>query len=79
MENQKKILVIVPAYNEEGSAGKVVEEVHADLPQAEVLVVNDGSTDLTSEIAQSKGAVVLDLPSNLGIGSHAVRFIPVRL
>jgi len=60
--------VIVPAYNEEGSAGKVVEEVHADLPQAEVLVVNDGSTDLTSEIAQSKGAVVLDLPFNLGIG-----------
>ena len=68
MENRKKILVIVPAYNEEGSAGKVVEEVHADLPQAEVLVVNDGSTDLTSEIAQAKGAVVLDLPFNLGIG-----------
>jgi glycosyltransferase involved in cell wall biosynthesis len=68
MDNKGKILVIVPAYNEEGSVGKVVEEVHTHLSQAEVLVVNDGSTDLTSEIAKSKGAIVLDLPFNLGIG-----------
>jgi hypothetical protein len=68
MENQERILVIVPAYNEEGSVGRVVEEVYTHLSQAEVLVVNDGSTDLTSEIARSKGAIVLDLPFNLGIG-----------
>ena len=59
MGYEKNILVIIPAYNEEGSVGKVVEEVHTHLPQVEVLVVNDGSTDLTSEIAQSKGAIVL--------------------
>ena len=68
MEFKKRILVIIPAYNEEGSVGKVVEEVHTHLSQVEVLVVNDGSTDLTSEIAKSKGAIVLDLPFNLGIG-----------
>ena len=63
-----KILVIIPAFNEEGSVGKVVDEVKAHFPKVDVLVVNDGSTDLTSEIAQSRGAVVLDLPFNLGIG-----------
>ena len=68
MGYEKNILVIIPAYNEEGSVGKVVEEVHTHLPRVEVLVVNDGSSDLTSEIAQSKGAIVLDLPFNLGIG-----------
>jgi glycosyltransferase involved in cell wall biosynthesis len=68
MEIQGKTLVIIPAYNEEGSVGKVVEEVKTHLPGIDVLVVNDGSTDLTSEIAQYKGAIVLDLPFNLGIG-----------
>jgi hypothetical protein len=68
MGDQEKILVIIPAFNEEGSVGKVVEGVHTHLPQVEVLVVNDGSTDRTSGRARSKGAVVLDLPFNLGIG-----------
>jgi glycosyltransferase involved in cell wall biosynthesis len=68
MRLTKRILVIVPAYNEEGSVEKVIEEVRTHLPQAAVLIVNDGSTDLTSEIAKSKGAIVLDLPFNLGIG-----------
>jgi glycosyltransferase involved in cell wall biosynthesis len=68
MESEKKALVIIPAFNEEGSVGKVVEEVHSHLPQVDALVVNDGSTDLTSEIASAKGAIVLDLPFNLGIG-----------
>ncbi len=68
MENKGKILVIIPAYNEEGSVGKVIEGVRTHLSQADILIVNDGSTDLTSEIAKSMGAVVLDLPFNLGIG-----------
>ncbi|HYA90788.1 MAG TPA: glycosyltransferase family 2 protein [Thermodesulfobacteriota bacterium] len=68
MELKKRILVIIPAYNEVRSVGKVVEGVKIQLPQIEVLVVNDGSTDLTSEIAKSKGALALDLPFNLGIG-----------
>jgi hypothetical protein len=68
MELGKKILVIIPAYNEEGSVGKVVEGVKTQLPLTDVLVVNDGSTDLTFEIAKSRRAIVLDLPFNLGIG-----------
>ncbi len=63
-----KVLVIIPAYNEEGSLGKVIEGVKQYLPGADALVVNDGSTDLTSERAKASGATVLDLPFNLGIG-----------
>jgi hypothetical protein len=65
---EKKTLVIIPAYNEEGSVEKVVEEVRHHLPQAEILVVNDGSIDVTSSKARASGATVLDLPFNLGIG-----------
>jgi len=68
MGNKQKILIVVPAFNEEGSVGKVVEEVHTHLPQAGMLVVNDGSTDRTSEKARASGATVLELPFNLGIG-----------
>jgi len=68
MEAQKNILVIIPAYNEEGSVEKVVEEIHTYIPQVEVLVVNDGSTDKTLERARTAGVNVLDLPFNLGIG-----------
>jgi hypothetical protein len=68
MEGIPKILVIIPAYNEEGSVGKVIEEVRHHLPQADILVVNDGSTDLTPKKAKACGARVLDLPFNLGIG-----------
>ncbi len=67
-EDKKKVLVIIPAFNEEGAVGKVVEEVRIHLPHADVIVVNDGSTDLTSEKARATGATVLDLPFNLGIG-----------
>jgi len=68
VNDQGKILVIVPAYNEEGSVEKVIEEVRTHLSKADILIVNDGSTDHTSEKARACGAVVLDLPFNLGIG-----------
>jgi len=65
---EQRVLVIIPAFNEERSLEKVVGEVNIHLPQADVLVVNDGSTDLTSEKAKACGGMVLDLPFNLGIG-----------
>ena len=68
MDVNQKVLIIIPAYNEEQSVGKVVEDVKRHHPEVDMLVVNDGSKDLTSEIAKSMGAVVLDLPFNLGIG-----------
>ena len=69
MESEKKALVIIPAFNEEASIGRVIEGVRRALPQSTILVVNDGSKDLTSKNARGFfGAKVLDLPFNLGIG-----------
>lgn len=63
-----KVLVIIPAYNEKKSIGGVVRDIRASLPGADVLVVNDGSTDDTSGEARQSGAMVLDLPCNMGLG-----------
>ena len=63
-----RCLAIVPAYNEEASIAEVVFEVRDFDPDLEVLVVDDGSTDLTAACAEEAGARVLRLPLNLGIG-----------
>ena len=68
MPDDRSLLVIVPAWNEEDSVGSVVAELSTALPTADVLVVNDGSTDRTSAVAREAGALVLDLPVNLGVG-----------
>lgn len=64
-----KTLVIVPALNESGSIARVVHDIHQYVPEADVLVINDGSIDDTTRIAQDAGAVVLDMPYNVGIGA----------
>ncbi|HHW48132.1 MAG TPA: glycosyltransferase family 2 protein [Clostridiaceae bacterium] len=63
-----KILVIIPAYNEEASIGAVISQIKHSTPEADIVVVNDGSKDNTSSRAREAGAVVIDLPFNLGIG-----------
>ena len=62
-----RVLVVIPAYREEKSIGAVVTAVREHFP-FNVLVVNDGSPDGTSAAARDAGAIVLDLPCNLGIG-----------
>lgn len=63
-----KILVVVPAYNEEANIGGVIEDLRKNFPGGDILVVNDGSQDNTSEVVKKLGAGVIDLPYNLGIG-----------
>jgi glycosyltransferase involved in cell wall biosynthesis len=65
---QPRSLAIVPAYNEEGQVGAVVEAIHHETPDFDVLVVDDGSTDETAGRAREAGAEVLVHPFNLGIG-----------
>jgi glycosyltransferase involved in cell wall biosynthesis len=61
-------LAIVPAYDEEGSVGAVVDEIRAADAGFEILVVDDGSRDATALVARAHGAEVVSLPFNLGIG-----------
>ncbi|ADP77864.1 glycosyl transferase family 2 [Methanothermus fervidus DSM 2088] len=62
----KKNIIIIPAYNEEKSIGKIVKEC---LKYGEVLVVDDGSTDNTSKIAKKYGAKVIKHEKNKGKGA----------
>ena len=64
----EQTLIVMPAFNEEASVGAVVREVFAALPGVAVLVVDDGSTDDTTEEARAAGALVATLPFNLGVG-----------
>jgi glycosyltransferase involved in cell wall biosynthesis len=60
-------VVFIPAWNEEGNLPDVLEDLRRELPEADVLVVDDGSTDRTAEIARRHGAEVLSLGTNRGL------------
>lgn len=68
MSPSRSLLIVIPAWNEQETIAAVIAETRGALPEADILVVNDGSTDRTSQIAATSGALVLDLPINLGVG-----------
>lgn len=75
-----RTLVFIPAWNEEGSIAVVIAGVRESLPEADLLVIDDGSTDATAERAREAGALVASLPFNQGLGAalqtgylHALR------
>ena len=64
----RKILVLIPCYNEEQNIVNTVERLKAACPDVDFLVINDCSTDGSAALLQSHGYPFLDLPVNLGIG-----------
>ncbi|MCB1004640.1 MAG: glycosyltransferase family 2 protein [Acidimicrobiales bacterium] len=62
------LLFIIPAFNEEEALPGVLTELAGAYPDADVVVIDDGSSDATAAVAREGGAVVLQLPYNLGIG-----------
>ena len=63
-----RIVAVVPAYNESGAIGRVIDEIRSFDPALDIVVVDDASTDETALIAAAHGATVLRLPFNVGIG-----------
>jgi glycosyltransferase involved in cell wall biosynthesis len=63
-----RYLAVVPAYNEANTLLSVIASIRASAPAFDVLVVDDGSTDSTGDIAEHAGAALLRHPFNLGIG-----------
>lgn len=63
-----RVLVIIPAHNEEDSLPGTLAEVRAKAPGVDVLIVDDGSRDATAEVARAAGVPVVRHPVNLGVG-----------
>jgi hypothetical protein len=64
-----KKLLIIPAYNEEQNIDRVLDDINEHLKGFDILIVDDGSTDSTRELAIKRGVNVVSLPYNLGIGA----------
>jgi glycosyltransferase involved in cell wall biosynthesis len=64
----RRVIAVVPAYNEERAIGAIVDEIRAFDASFDVVVIDDGSTDATATVAAEHGAAVVTLPFNLGIG-----------
>ena len=60
-------VVFIPAWNEEQNLPAVLDDLHRELPDADVLVVDDGSTDATAAVARAHGAEVLSFGENRGL------------
>ena len=63
-----KLLILIPAFNEEGAVSGVVQAVKGVMPGVPILVVDDCSVDATVTAARGAGAEVLTLPHHLGLG-----------
>lgn len=68
IQRPPRVLIIIPAYNEQAAVGQVIASVREHCPFADMVIVNDGSTDDTQTIARAQSVKVLDLPINIGIG-----------
>lgn len=62
-----KVLVVIPAYNEEKSIERVVDNLITNYPEYDYVVINDGSKDDTAAICKRRGYQFVNLPVNLGL------------
>lgn len=63
-----KILIMIPAYNEQNTLESLIEDIRNKCPEADYVVINDCSTDGTKDVLKAMGATFVSAPVNLGIG-----------
>ena len=68
ISSHRRAIAVIPAYNEQATVAGVIRDVQLHAPDFDVLVIDDGSTDSTRELAEAAGARVIRHPFNLGIG-----------
>lgn len=68
MSESKKVLIIIPAYNEADNIEKVVDNLTVNFPRYDYVIINDGSTDRTKKVCRDRRYQILNLPINMGIG-----------
>jgi glycosyltransferase involved in cell wall biosynthesis len=68
LDGKPRILIVIPAHNEAGRIGDVVSEIRDKVPGADLVVIDDASTDSTGAESRAAGCKVICLPTNLGIG-----------
>ncbi len=66
--NDEKVLIVIPAYNEEATIAAVILKLRQIVPQYDRVIVNDGSTDKTGKVVDAMGEKQLNLPCNIGYG-----------
>ena len=67
--NSIELSIVIPVKNESAAIGKVVRTAKSEFPDAEIIVVDDGSTDATARTAEEAGATVIRHPESLGNGA----------
>ena len=67
--NPPELSIVLPAKNEQAAVGQTVEKILRAWPEAEVIVVNDGSSDNTAQVAAAAGARVISQPYSMGNGA----------
>lgn len=65
----KEVIIIIPAYNEEGNITSLIKNIRSKISGADIVIIDDGSTDRTARVAEKAGVIVLRLPFNMGYGA----------
>lgn len=67
--DSKGVIIIIPAYNEEGNITSLIKSIRSKISEADILIIDDGSADRTARVAEKAGALVARLPFNMGYGA----------